>query len=79
LVPNVSLKDHDHAWKSKRTAPSSSFSLASNSFPAFDLKPLRSGLLPLRKSVWAVRTLIFLPAIVFQVANLHPPRQPLQP
>ena len=35
--------------KSKRTAPFSSFSRALNGFPAFDVKPLRSGLLPLRR------------------------------
>jgi hypothetical protein len=47
--------------------------------PAFDVKPFTSGVLPLRNKVRAVRALTFLPAIVFQMANLHPVRQPLQP
>src|SRR4051812_26553323 len=68
----------DQGSKSKRTAPSTTFSRASNRFPAFDVNPLRSGLLPLRRRAWAVRALIFLPAIVFQTANLQPARQPLQ-
>ena len=65
--------------KSKRTAPSSSFRRASKALPDFDRKPLSNGLLPRRRSAWAVRALMRLPAMVFQIANLHPPRQPLQP
>ena len=65
--------------KSKRTEPSSSFSRASNRLPAFEVKPFRSGLLPLCRRERAVRALSFLPAIVFQMANLQPARQPLQP
>ena len=38
----------------------------------FDRKPLSTGLRPAAESAWAVRTLIRLPAMVFQIANLHP-------
>lgn len=65
--------------KSKRTSPPSSFSRASNALPAFDAKPLSSGLLPFFNKAWAERTLIVLPAIVFQILNWHPDRQPLHP
>src|SRR5262249_34922079 len=65
--------------EAKRAAPRSRFSRASTRLPAFDVNPLRSGLLPLRRRAWAVRALSFLPATVFQMANLHPARQPLQP
>src|SRR5262249_13427286 len=69
----------DQDSKSNRTSPWSSFKRASNALPDFDLKPFSTWLLPRRRSAWAVRALIRLPAIVFQMANLHPLRQPLQP
>jgi hypothetical protein len=58
--------------------PWSSFNRASKARPDFDFKPFSTWLLPRRKSAWAVRALIRLLAIVFQMANLHPLRQPLQ-
>jgi hypothetical protein len=42
------------------------------------LKPFSTWLLPRRRSAWAVRVLIGFPAIVFQMVNLHPLRQPPQ-
>ena len=65
--------------KSKRTSPPSSLKRASNGLPDFDSKPLSTGLRPCFRSAWAVRAVIRLPAMVFQIANLHPRCQPLQP
>ena len=64
--------------KSNWTLPSTSLSRASKDLPAFDLKPFKRLVSPLVSSVLAVRTPIFLPAIVFQITNLHPCFQPPQ-
>jgi hypothetical protein len=75
----IPFRSRHQGPKSNRTSPSSSLRRASNGLPAFDSKPLSTGLRPWRSSACAVRTPIFLPAIVFQIANLHPRDQPLQP
>ena len=69
----------DQESKSKRTLAPLQSQTRSNGFPAFDLKPLSTGLRPCFRSAWAVRAVIRLPAMVFQIANLHPRCQPLQP
>jgi hypothetical protein len=75
----VPFRRRHQGSKSNRTSPSSSLRRASNGLPAFDSKPLSTELRPWRRSACAVRTPIFLPAIVFQIANLHPRDQPLHP
>ena len=64
--------------KSNSTLPSTSLSRASKALPAFDLKPFSRLVCPFVSSVLAMLMLIFFPAIVFQIANLHPAFQPLQ-